>query len=136
MKSRKSIRIIFMVAAYFTVASVCFAEGKTSPASDFVYESKGKEITITGYTGTSSIVVIPELIEGLPVTTIESGAFKNNMTMTRIEVPSSVNRIHSDAFYNCSALKEAYLDLAPIAYIKGKINIGHDDGYVFIIVLH
>lgn len=141
MKLKNLIRMIFMVASYFALASAVYAEGiSVSPASDFEYEyinewvtGKGKNIgiTIKGYKGTSSNVIIPELIEGLPVKTIDSGAFKNNKTMNRIEVPSSVNKICAGAFNNCYALKEAYLNLAPIAEI-GECVYDNGSWYAFL----
>ena len=37
---------------------------------DFTYETDGTAVTITRYTGTDGIVVIPDAIYGLPVTGI------------------------------------------------------------------
>ncbi len=43
-----------------------------SPPGDFDYTIENGEVTITGYTGPGGDVVIPAMIQGLPVTTIGS----------------------------------------------------------------
>ena len=75
---------------------------KETAASSFVF-SNG---TITGYNGSSSIVVIPEKINGVEVKTIAAGAFKNKNTLSRLVIPRTVTSIKDGAFENCTALSE------------------------------
>ena len=75
--------------------------------SDFEWEKNadGTSITITGYTGTDTDVVIPSTIGNLPVTAISNNAFCNKTTLTSIIVPQSVQTIGSGAFCYCEALE-------------------------------
>ena len=61
-------------------------------------------ITIAGYSGTSTEVIIPETINGHSVTSIGEGAFSDCSSLTSIEIPNSVTSIGSSAFYYCSSL--------------------------------
>lgn len=92
-----------------------------APKTDFLYTIEGEEVYIQYYIGTSKDVVVPDEIDGLPVTTIEALAFcemqidsvklgKNvktiewnaflNSTLKSIEIPESVVEIGRYAFEN------------------------------------
>jgi len=75
-----------------------------SPATDFVYSIENGEVTITGYIGSATEVVIPEKIEGYPVTSIGDEAFSRWSSSTSITIPDGVTSIGDHAFYNCSSL--------------------------------
>ena len=70
----------------------------------FTYITNGSAITITGYTGSSQTVAIPDTINGLPVTTIGSSAFNNLSTITGVTFGTNVSHIGLGAFDNCSGL--------------------------------
>jgi len=72
------------------------------PPVPFLYTTNNGTITITGYTGTDSVVTIPSSINGLPVTTIGDGAFDNNSSMINVTIPDSVSVIGNSAFYGAS----------------------------------
>ena len=61
-------------------------------------------VTITGYTGTATNVVIPETIQGLTVTAIAEGALRGNTTMQELSVSKNVTSIGSEAFAGCDHL--------------------------------
>ena len=67
-----------------------------------------KYITIGGYTGLSTNVVIPSSInvdgEDIPVKVITDNVFYNNKTITSVIIPDSVTTIGEDAFRDCSNL--------------------------------
>lgn len=65
---------------------------QVNPASDFAYTADGGEVTITDYTGTSEHVLIPDAIDGLPVTALADKAFYEK-TVTTVVVPDSVTQI-------------------------------------------
>ena len=71
-------------------------------------EEGNKYITIVGYIGESTAVVIPSSIningEDIPVTTIGGYAFKKCTSLTSVVIPSSVTSIGNYAFYDCSSL--------------------------------
>lgn len=65
---------------------------QVNPASDFSYTADGGEVTITEYIGTSEHVLIPDTIDGLPVTALADKAFYEKH-VTTVVVPDSVTEI-------------------------------------------
>ncbi len=73
----------------------------------FYYEIvNNQSVTVTGYRGYDYNVdlIIPSVIEGLPVTKIGSRAFENNHFSGKLIIPNTVEMIDEYAFYNCSGL--------------------------------
>ncbi|HCE14757.1 MAG TPA: hypothetical protein DEQ37_06200 [Clostridiales bacterium] len=70
---------------------------RVNPASDFAYTADGGEVTITDYIGTSEHVLIPDTIDGLPVTALGHRAFYEK-TVTTVVVPDSVTEIGAACF--------------------------------------
>ncbi|MBR2047249.1 MAG: leucine-rich repeat domain-containing protein, partial [Oscillospiraceae bacterium] len=71
----------------------------------FTYTTDGSgNATITGYSGTDTNLVIPDTIDGYPVTTIGNDAFKNNDALTGVTLPSGLTYIGTNAFCNCDSL--------------------------------
>lgn len=75
------------------------------------YEYKvvnGSHIEITKYLGNSSKVIIPEIIDGLPVKRIGNNAFANCTSIKEIIIPNTIIQdisIGEYAFYNCTRLE-------------------------------
>lgn len=84
--------------------------------AQFTYTTNDGAITITGYTGGAAAVTIPDTIEGYPVTTIGTDAFKFNGQLSSITLPSSLTSIEIGAF-SSTGLKE-------IVIPDGTTNIG------------
>ena len=61
-------------------------------------------ITITGYTGSNGMVMIPGAIAGLPVTSIGDWAFYYATSVTNVLIPDSVTNIGDGAFFDCQLL--------------------------------
>lgn len=70
---------------------------QVNPASDFAYTADGGEVTITEYIGESEHVLIPDTIDGLPVTALGHRAFYEK-TVTTVVVPDSVTEIGAACF--------------------------------------
>ena len=68
---------------------------------NFEYKVEDGEITITGYTGDDEYLVVPEKIDGLPVTAIGDAAF-HGCDFSEIVLPNTLKRIGSQAFEACS----------------------------------
>jgi len=77
----------------------------TTPVEHFTYDYCGEEfITITGYTGTHSHIIIPECIDGYYVAEIGASSFENMETLTHVQIPNTAVRIGEKAFAGCTGL--------------------------------
>ena len=104
---RKALFILTIcLASAFFVPSYVHADGTYG---DFKYaiNDSTKEITITGYTGVESVVIIPAKINGYYVTSVSTNAFKDNKDIVSIcfEDGSKFRSIPMYAFKGCSNLK-------------------------------
>jgi hypothetical protein len=115
--------------------SVSEISAQYSPETDFlyqapIYQGEINGISITGYTGTDSRVVIPPTIEGYPVRTIEGKAFtgsykRGNVStagnadhITEIVLPDGITAIWEEAFYCCWNL--TIINIPAQTWIIGK----------------
>ncbi len=72
------------------------------PDMTYVLASRG--------TCTDSKIVVPSTYEDVPVTMIDFGAFEGDELLEKIYIPSSINKICSDAFYNTPSLVSIKVD--------------------------
>ncbi|HKW30190.1 MAG TPA: leucine-rich repeat protein [Verrucomicrobiae bacterium] len=70
-----------------------------TPSNIFTYTTNNRTITITGYNGTNTTLIIPDTINGLPVTGIGNYAFENQTGLLSVTIPNSVTRIGLYAFF-------------------------------------
>lgn len=79
-----------------------------TPAAEFEYHdyAGGTKVWITKYKGTGTHVVIPQSIDGKPVTIV--GGFDNS-PIESVWIPHGVEQIDMLAFKNCTALTEVRL---------------------------
>ena len=68
--------------------------------AQFTFETNNGAITITGYTSTNTVVVIPDMTNGFPVTSIAGWAFSST-NIVSVTIPDSVNTIGNGAFCGC-----------------------------------
>lgn len=82
---------------------------------------KGGRVLITGYTGPDAIVVIPDRIQGFPVTNIERSAFYDSFPLTALNISANVTDIGAAAFFKCTRLT--------LISIGANVNLksGYDD---------
>ena len=86
----------------------------------FVYtDDDYRGITITGYTGNATEVVIPESIDGKKIYHIYSSSFSGCKNITSIRIPDSVTQIGNYAFQNCSSLTS--IDIPDGVYLIGEM---------------
>ncbi len=107
---------------YWTVISEQVADDdETAPnkISDFIYEkiNNDTEISITGYNLNNSrqTMIIPDYIDGLPVTVIGEYVF-NGGTFTSVQLPSKLKYIYYSAFNGCE-------NLGSIVLPKSLLNV-------------
>ncbi len=68
---------------------------------DYIKTETGT-VTITGYIGEDSVILIPSSIEDCPVTAVADLGLREDQTVTYIRIPSSVTEIGPKAFISCS----------------------------------
>ena len=89
--------------------------GGTDPETgDFECAVGSDGISVTGYKGTDTDVVIPDEIDGLAVTAIGAGAFRGRDDLTSVTIPESVKTIGEQAFYGCTGLKTVWYNAAVV----------------------
>jgi hypothetical protein len=95
---------------------------------DFTYEVIGSpepvSVTITDYPTTATgPVLIPESIEGLPVTAIGPQAFALCAGITSVTIPSGVTSIGMQAFLSCSSLAAVDIPSSVTSIESGAFNL-------------
>ena len=80
------------------------------PEDDYSYQlhSDGT-VTITGYHGNETHLIIPDTLEGQPVTQIGQKAFQNNTTIESVTVPEGIHQLNFTAFQGCTQLQSVTL---------------------------
>ena len=90
--------------------------------AQFNYTVSNSTVTITRYTGSGGAVVIPDTINGLPVTAIGNNAFYDCLSVTNVTFPDSVISIGGAAFWNCTGLRS-------VSFGTNLVSIGGDAFY-------
>lgn len=82
----------------------------------FNYSVENGAVSITGYDGEPTALVVPDVIADLPVVAIAAGAFQDFVTLASVVLPDSVVLVGDDAFAGCSNLQSVTFgrDLASI----------------------
>lgn len=78
---------------------------KATSKENFRYSVIADYVAIEKYTGSDTSVVIPAIIEGLPVKKIERETFKECKVLEEIKIPDSIIKIGDFAFSGCYHLK-------------------------------
>lgn len=73
--------------------------------TDFEYEILDGGVTITKYTGNSTDVVIPDTIDGVPVTKIGFLSFEAKFDVVSVTLPETTEVICEGAFMDCSSMQ-------------------------------
>lgn len=100
----KKIITILLVSTLVVCLCAC-SSPKASPIEDFEYEFEDGTAIITGYIGSDLDIVIPDMIEDRPVTTIAQDAFEL-YDLTSVIIPDGVKNIEMQAFNNCECLTD------------------------------
>ena len=108
---QKKIRsLIYAGLGLILCVLLCGGIGMTAQAAEiktyegFTYTENENGITISGYTGDKTELVIPGEIDGKKVTDIGTSAFKEYSSLTSVTIPESVTSIGFAAFWGCSGL--------------------------------
>ena len=97
-----------LTAAAIVAAGMVFSVNADETTDDgaFSYVVDGGLVTITKYLGTDPDVVVPDEIDGMPVTAIgnDLAVFENgddSLVILSVAIPDTVTDIGKNAFYNC-----------------------------------
>jgi len=108
MMKNKTLVIAFTFLTVLIIFANCAYTSSAQEVSDgkFIYTVENGEATLKGcYTQPGKNIVIPESIDGYPVTSLGSKAFYNCKEICTITIPSSIEYIGKDAFYGCTAIE-------------------------------
>ena len=104
-------KIRYLLTALFAMILVCVLVPavqalETSNVDPLVpdgleYSVADGGVTITRYTGSATDLIIPDTIEGYPVTQIGVGAFSNCENLHDITIPAGIYYVGPPAFANC-----------------------------------
>lgn len=88
-------------------------------AAEFTYTTTNGTACITGWQGSSAVLVVPDTLRGMPVAEIAEGAFAG-ASCREIILPDTVRRIQPNAFAGCAAETVTLFD-----------NVQQISGYAF-----
>ena len=101
MKNGRTLLFLGIIFLLFAIALPTSAE----EGGGYSYTIANGEVTIYSTPiSLSGDVVVPERIEGYPVTKIQSYAFSSRKNITSVQLPSTITSIGSYAFQGCSSL--------------------------------
>lgn len=81
------------------------------------YDVTAETVTITGFDGDPTELVIPENIEGMPVVAIAAEAFAGFANLSSVSIPGTVVTLAADAFAGCISLQSVALGRS-LAYLE------------------
>ena len=84
------------------------------PPPEFVVENN----VLVGYNGLGGDVIIPGDVNGQQVLKVGAEVFRNNMSLTSVSFPDTLDEIGDYAFYGCSSLRQ-------VAFNDGLLKIGN-----------
>jgi len=88
----------------FAYANIKVIPSETDILSEYTYTVSDGKATITGYSGSDEVLLIPGAIDQYPVIAIGNNAFSNTAFIRRVVIPNGVTSIGRYAFSNCTAL--------------------------------
>ena len=93
---------VIVTDGFASLMSALEAGIETDPIpKGLLYSITNGKATITGYTGTATVLNIPFTVESVPVRNIGVDAFYDNSIIQEVFIPSGVTSIGNDAFHNC-----------------------------------
>lgn len=97
MKKKISIMALCFVFILSYFSMTVFAADKVYTYNYFNYQVDSKSVIITNYFGTDSVVTVPSMIAGNPVSKIATGAFTDCDTVTQINLPDTIMEVETGA---------------------------------------
>ena len=85
--------------------------------AQFTFVTNNDALTITGYAGTDTNIIIPDTVNGYPVTSIGSDAFAFDTNVTSVTISTNVTSLGLESFRGCT-------NLATIVIPNSVTNLG------------
>ncbi len=76
----------------------------TTANAEFTYTTEGDAVTITGFVGSSTDIIIPAHINRIPVRYIEENVFNGKENLKSVTIPNSIHNIGANAFNGCKRI--------------------------------
>ena len=114
MKRRNKIVTMVTVSALSALLAGNTVWAVSNSAEDYDYTVHSDHVEITKYIGEDTEVIIPEIIEGLPVTIIADKAFYGGAAVKEVYLPDTVETVMSTTFDD-KVLKKVYGSSSSIA---------------------
>ena len=122
MKNKILLSLVLLLLGVLTIGAVSVSAAR---GGDLTYIIVNDEVTITDCnTSATGEMVIPDTIDGYPVTNIEYSAFSGCTGLVSVDIPDSVTSIVEGAFYGCTGLKKVN-----ITSIEAWCNISFSGSY-------
>ena len=113
------------------ICTVCQVPTTATPGVIYDISANGTYAEVIGYNGTATVVKIASEYKGLPVKSIYKKSFENNLQITSIIIPDSVETIGEYAFQNCYYLKSITLGSGIKSIAGGAFSmIGSGNVYI------
>lgn len=100
-------RLLAIITAVSLLIGLSLPAFAAQSSTGFSYEviTGSTDIRITGYSGNSSEIVVPDVIDGRTVVEIGARAFYENSKITGVSIASSVRTVRAEAFKGSPSLR-------------------------------
>ena len=78
---------------FWAKSNAGFDSATEGAAADFEIESANGKVTILSYKGSQEHLIVPEAIDGQPLTSIADGAFAENVMLKTLVLPEIITNI-------------------------------------------
>ncbi len=82
---------------------------ETDEPSPFTYKTEDGGAVITAYSGSYSVLAIPEKLGDYTVTAIADSVFAGNTKLTSVSLPQGIKKLGWFAFSGCTSLKSIHI---------------------------
>lgn len=127
MKSTLRLMLCLLVCLLLAVPALAAVEG----CYDYYIDSMIGGAVLTGYSGSETDVIVPDMLGGYPVMRLSYGAFHDNSSIVSVTLPDSLQYMDGGAFYECSSLTAVYLPENLIEF-SNSYAYAHESFYFYV----
>lgn len=86
----------------------------------YIYSVTNNAVTLLEYTNQNGTVIIPDNIDGVPVTSLDAGAFRARTNLTVVNIPATVTQIGVGAFSGNATLTNLLVDSSNPSFLSSS----------------